>query len=82
MVLTAGQAEEKRREKQQEVKAANNTVAKLQEDLRMLTGEGVGNQNMWQLGVPYGSKAGRFGGPERDRFGRPIQSDNRDQRRR
>ena len=73
MVLKAGQLDEQQGELKQEVVAANITVARLQMDLMSLTGGRQGKPaNPWQVGVPYGSKVGRVGGGERDRYGRPI----------
>ena len=56
LVVTAGQTKEKRKELEQEVKKANKDVAKLQEELFLLTGKDFGCQNMWQLDLD--SKAG------------------------
>ena len=73
MVLKAGQLDEQQGEVKQELVAANTTVARFQMELMSLTGGRQGKPaNPWQVGVPYGSKAGRMGGGERDRYGRPI----------
>merc|ERR1712086_700131 len=78
MVLKAGQLDEQQGELKQEVVAANITVARLQMDLMSLTGGRQGKPaNPWQVGVPYGSKVGRVGGGERDRYGRPIGDGNK-----
>ena len=73
MVVKAGQLEEKQGELKHEVVALNTSVARLQMDLMSLTGGRHGKPaNPWQVGVPYGSKAGRNIGGERDRYGRPF----------
>ena len=73
MVLKAGQLEEKQGEVKHAVYTLNTSVAKLQMELMSLTGGRHGKPaNPWQVGVPYGSKAGRNGGGERDRYGRPM----------
>eukprot|EP00092_Neocalanus_flemingeri_P026369 GFUD01028585.1.p1 GENE.GFUD01028585.1~~GFUD01028585.1.p1 ORF type:complete len:274 (+),score=136.09 GFUD01028585.1:57-878(+) len=72
-VVQAGQLEERLGELKQEVVAANTSVARLQKELQAATGGWQGQQgNPWQVGVPYGSKAGRAVSGERDRYGRPV----------
>ena len=73
MVVTAGKLDEKQRELRHEVRAANSANAKLQMELADETGGRYGKAcNPWQVGVPYGSKAGRSNYGQRDKFGRPV----------
>merc|ERR1719508_736752 len=73
MVVQAGKLEEMLGELKQKVVSANTTVARLQKDLQATTGGWQWQQGSpWQVGVPYGSKAGRSGGGERDRYGRHV----------
>ena len=72
-LVQAGQLDEQMRELKQEVHEANRSVARLQNELQMTTGGWQGQHgNPWQVGVPYGSKAGRVASGERDRYGRQV----------
>jgi len=71
-VVEAGKLEEKMRDLKHEVREANKSVLRLQQDLQIVTGRYQENQNPWQVGVPYGSTAGRSVGTERDRYGRIV----------
>merc|ERR1712179_358023 len=64
---------ERMKEVKHEVREANKSVAKLKQDVQMATGRYQESQNPWQLGVPYGSTAGRSVGIERDRYGRVVE---------
>jgi len=68
-VVKAGKLEERQRELKHEVRESNKNVAKLQKELQWTTGVQE-NHNPWMVGVPYGSKATKSMGMERDRFGR------------
>jgi len=72
-VVEVGQLEEKMKELKHEVREANKSVAKLKQDVQMATGRYQEPQNPWQVGVPYGSTAGRSVGTERDRYGRVVE---------
>merc|ERR1712013_575911 len=71
-VVEAGKLEEKMRDLKHEVREANKSVLRLQQDLQIVTGRYQENQNPWQVGAPYGSTAGRSVGTERDRYGRIV----------
>ena len=69
-VVQAGKLEVKMGELKQEVVEAN--VNRLQKELQMGT-DCWQQGNLWQVGVPYGSKCGRaLVGGEKDRFGRQV----------
>merc|ERR1719369_389097 len=71
-VLRVGQLEDQIRDLKPQVLSAKNSVANLQRELQNIKGFQGQKGNPWQVGVPYGSKAGRSGNLERDKYGRPI----------